>query len=500
MRNIRLAIAAALAVATASAAPVAAQQATTPRATPATRAASPAIDTLAIRAHTRYLADDLLEGRGAGTRGEWLAAAYIESQLIRLGLEPVGGSYRHSVPLVAARIEDGTRMTLRRGATTRSFESPRDFVWNTGGAGAFRDFAGRAVFAGAPQQAAAALRGRDLRGRVIVVDGMLGAAATELVPDWIRRGVAGIIGLAREPGHYDLVARSRGAVRYYVDASLDDPVWQPDLPVAVAGPELSAALLEAGGHAAAAQPPIDLAAELSAEIRITREARPAANIAARIPGTDPRRRHELVVYTAHYDHLGIGVPDETGDSIYNGFSDNAAGVAMLLAIAGRMIEQPPARSVVFLFFTAEERGLLGSTHFAASPPFALGNVRALINLDAGAPPAPPTSWRIAAGPRSDALLDDARSIASARGWKVEIGAATPNSDHWPFAVRNVPAIFIMPGAEWEGTSIETARALRARWERYHQPGDRWNAEFPFAGLGRYAGFALLIGERVANAP
>jgi Zn-dependent M28 family amino/carboxypeptidase len=218
---------------------------------------------------------------------------------------------------------------------------------------------------------------------------------------------------------------------------------------------------------------------------------PAANVAAMLPGSDPDRRNEYVVYTAHYDHLGIGVPDAAGDSIYSGFSDNAAGVAMLLAIAEQLRDAPPPRSVLFLFFTGEERGLLGSSYFASHPPVRLTRMRALINLDAGAPPAPPVSWRIAGG---DSALDQtARRVAEGRGWTVTVGPASPNSDHWPFLYRGVPSIFIIPGEEWEGTTPEVRAALRARWDRYHQPGDRWFPDFPFAGLGRYADFALLVG-------
>jgi hypothetical protein len=454
------------------------------------------VDTVAIRAHTRFLTDDLLEGRGTGTRGEALAAAYIESQLMRLGVARIGDSWQHPVPLVGATIAPGTRLELRTNAATRAFETPRDFVWNTGGARAFRDFEGDVLFAGTPAEAADALRGVELRGAVVAIVGLPGAAASWLVPDWIERGVAGVLCLAPEPGYYDLVVRSRGGVRYYVDADVGDPVWQPDLPIIVAGPELTRALFH--GRDAADAPPFRLAATLAATIRVNRESLRSANVAGLLRGSDPARAGEVVVYTAHYDHLGIGLADATGDSIYSGFSDNAAGVAMLLAIAERLAEQPPAHSTAFLFFAAEERGLLGSSYFAARPPLQLDGIRALINLDAGAPPAPPVSWRIAAGEHADEVVAAAASVARRRGWTVDVGAATPNSDHWPFASRGVPAIFIIPGPQWEGVSEAQARALRARWDRYHQPGDRWDEAFPFAGLGRYADFALEVGREAGG--
>jgi hypothetical protein len=469
--------------------------------------AAAAVDTLEIRAHTRFLADDLLRGRGAGSDGERLAAAYIESQLIRLGLAPLGtaGDFMLPVPLHAATIAPGTRLTVRGGGYAGEYASPLDFIVSTGGAEAFRDFGGTVLFAGAPIEAGAALRDADLAGAVIAVTGALGATATELVPDWARRGAAGIVILSPDPAGFNLIARSRGTDRLYVDTQVNDPVWQPSLPTLVLGPLLSEALLRHAGERYAARPAgsrADAAVatdwRIDAEIRVERRRLEAANVAGLLRGSDPRLRDELVVYTAHYDHLGVSIPDVTGDSIYNGFSDNAAGVAILLAIAERLRHEPPARSVLFLFLTAEERGLLGSSYFAAAPPVPLDRIRAVINLDAGAPPAPPTSWRVAAGPNSQDLVSAAQATAARSGWRTDVGPATPNSDHWPFAARGVPAIFIIPGSDWENTSAAEAARLRERFERYHQPGDIWRAEFPFAGLGRYADFALEVGLRLAN--
>jgi Zn-dependent M28 family amino/carboxypeptidase len=230
----------------------------------------------------------------------------------------------------------------------------------------------------------------------------------------------------------------------------------------------------------------------------------AVNVVALIPGSDPALRGEIVVYTAHYDHIGRGEPDKSGDSIYNGFSDNAAGVAMTLAIAEALRRDPPARSVAFLFLTGEERGLLGSTHAAAEPPWTggLDRITALINLDGGAPPVPPISWRIAGGLAPDSSVIPlgalADSLARNAGWTTALETARPNSDYWPFADRGVPAIFIIPGNEWEGTTPEARDALRKRWDRYHQPGDEFREDFPFSGLKRYAEFALRVGRAAAN--
>jgi hypothetical protein len=375
-------------------------------------------------------------------------------------------------------------------------------VVNTGGAGAFRDFRGRAHFLGDPAGATRILAAeRSLVGRVAVFTGPLGASAVDLVPALSHAGVAGIVLLITDADQFHLFVRSRGDSRYFVDAAVADPVWQPGLPVLLAGPSLSGALLAGAELPAAlldgtAERGFDLERTVIARIGTTLRDVPAANVGAMLPGSDPELRHEYVVYTAHYDHLGSGPPDASGDTIYNGFSDNAAGVAMLLAIAEHLRHAPPPRSVLFLFFTGEERGLLGSSHFAAYPAVKLANVAGLINLDAGAPPAPPVSWRIAGG--DSPLGETARRVAEQRGWSVTLGPAAPNSDHWPFAQRGVPSIFIIPGAEWEDTAPAARDALRRRWDRYHLPGDHWDPEFPMAGLARYAEYALLVGLEVAH--
>ena len=460
------------------------------------------IDTLALRAHTRFLADDALLGRGAGTRGERIAALYIAAQLQRLGLDPLGDDFLLPVPLVAARVLPETRLTLHRTSDALVFRHGEDFLVNTGAGSAFRDFSGPAVFVGSPANALASLEATHVDGRVVVVTGTLGAAATRLVPAWRDAGAVGILLLVPDAGQFDLFARSRGPDRFFVDAVVQDAVWQPELPVLIAGPSLVRALLDGATLPAAAREdrpfhPVSLERTVAATIAVERRDVPAANVAAVVTGADPALRDELVLFTAHLDHLGISTPDATGDSIYNGFSDNAAGVAMVLAIARALRDDPPRRSVGFLFLTGEERGLLGASHYASHPATPLARVAAVINLDAGAPPAPPASWRIAGGSASTAG-EVAVEVAERHGWSADLGDASPNSDYWPFLARGVPALFVIPGPTWEGVSESEQEELRRRWDRYHQPGDHYDPLFPFAGLRRYAGFALEIGLAIAN--
>jgi hypothetical protein len=462
-------------------------------------AAGQSIDTIALRARTRVLASDFLEGRGTGTRGERLAALYIASELMRMGASPlVGPDYLLPIPLKRAVIDNAATAATYNGAT---FHSVRDFVWNTGGRGALRNFSGPLTYVGAPDSVAVR-RARELKGRVVVMNGAMGPAAATFVPALIEAGAAGVILLVADPANFDLYVRSRGEARYFVDANVADPVWQADLPVIIVGPEMARALIRDG----APVPFTPITGTFAATFKAAFEDVKSANVAGVIRGSDPARAHEYVAFSAHYDHLGISTPqlaagpnqtEPVRDSIYNGFSDDAAGVGMLLGIGDVFTRQRPARSILLLFFTGEERGLLGSSYFASQPPVPLAQIKALINLDAGAPPAPPLDWRIAGGSASP-LGEIARAALSAAKMDATLSGATPNSDYWPFLVRGVPAIFIIPGNTWEGVDTTQQAALRARWDRYHQAGDEWNAEFPFSGLARYAEAALLVGRAVAQ--
>lgn len=446
--------------------------------------AAQTVDTMAMRAQTRFLSSDALLGRGTGTVGERIAAQYIASELTRLGVRPATDSgYFQRVPIKRAVISDASLQF--NGATYGA----ADFVWNTGGRAAFRAFGGPIMFVGAIDSTAVR-RASEARGHVVVLTGAMGAAALSYVPALTAAGAAGVIIAVSDSTIYNLYARSRGDARYFVDAQINDPVWQADLPVVIAGPRLAAQLTRRDRFT-------KIEGEVQARVRTTVEDVSSVNVAGIIPGRNPRLANEIIAYTAHYDHLGVSTPDARGDSIYNGFSDNAAGVSMLLAIADLMRRNPPARSVLFLFFTGEERGLLGSSFYASSPVLPLARMKAVINLDAGAPPAPPVNWRIAGG-QASRLGQIAQTVAAANKWSAELSGASPNSDYWPFLQRNVPSIFIIPGNQWERTSAEQQTALRLRWDRYHRADDEYHPDFPFSGIARYAHFAYLVGRAAAN--
>jgi Zn-dependent M28 family amino/carboxypeptidase len=222
----------------------------------------------------------------------------------------------------------------------------------------------------------------------------------------------------------------------------------PDIPAVLASPALQRAIvsaLPAGGTERPATPVVLTGLRVEVSIGATTRALPARNVAALLPGADPALAGEVVAYTAHYDHLGISTPDEHGDSIYNGFSDDAAGDAMILAVAQAMQAGPrPARSVLFLFLTGEERGLLGSDYYAAHPLIPAARTVADINLDAGAPPGLCVNWFLAGGD-SSTFGAVAIEVARRAGWQAQSAAASPNTDYFPLLRIGIPAVFIVPG-------------------------------------------------------
>ena len=449
---------------------------------PAPGGVAPAIDTIGLRADTWFLAHDRLRGRDTGSSGAELAGQYIASRCLALGLEV----HELPVPLVESHaVASGTAVTV----AGQAFEPGRDFILTSGTARALRGFDAVPVWVGGTDDLVDTLGLPPLEGRVALTAGPVrpdaAAALTAL-------GAVGMIHLLSEPAMFDVHRLRRGAAMLHLADPEVRSSFHPDLPAIIAHPDLSRALAIAAREGR----------RVVHTVRTRTDRVPGVNIACALPGHDHARRDRWIGYTAHYDHLGVGPPDAQGDSIYNGFSDNAVGVAMLLGIADAMrstTERSLRHSVVFLFFTGEERGLLGSDYYVHAPLVPLDRMAAVINLDAGAPPARVWSWRIAGG--DDHWLGEvARKVAARRGWAATTSPATPNSDYFPFARMGVPAVFLIPGpAPYEGLSADSSQALRQRWDRYHHPADEWHADFPFAGLERYAEYALLLGLAVDGA-
>jgi len=465
----------------------------------------PAIDTMLLREATRVLAADSLRGRETGSPGGAMAVRYIVGKLRELGLEPgvADGAFTQPVPIRRITIDPASQITV--GAIRDPFAWDTDFFATLPDSPPPGPLRGDAWFVGNARDAAAALPPSDARGRFLVVLGAMATRGDSTIEAWAANGATGVILLLPDSTAYADALDGSRTPSMRLDGS---PPFRPGppIPVLVAGPRLTRALIRdaviPAGTPGTRFRAIDLGRIVAADIRVVTTPLDAANVVGILPGSDPALRERLIVYTAHYDHLGTGRPDDSRDSIYNGFSDDAAGVAMLLSIADAMRHEPAARSVAFAFFTGEERGLLGSTWAARTPPWTggLDRVDALINLDGGAPPRPPVAWRFAGGLAPDRtptrLGTLADSIDADRGWTTRLETARPNSDYWPFGERGVPAIFIIPGADWEDTSKEEHDALFERWDHYHQPADEYHEDFPFAGIARYAALALMLGRAV----
>jgi len=460
------------------------------------------IDTLALRAHTYFLANDLLLGRATGTRGAAIAALYISSQCRALGLAPLADGFSQSIPLEQARVGTSTRLTVRQGATENHFRYPEHFTPNAGSKSTLIDYDGPAVYVGpADQLPATPASDLELGGAIAVILGP--RADVEQMENLRLSGVAGAILIAPDQDTYELYRRSRGETRiYHADPAIRSS-FIPPLPAVIAGPALTQALLDQAPRDREGRPtPGPLGRHVSVGLEIEREEIAANNVVCLLPGERAGARDTAIALSAHYDHLGVDTSLPLQDSIYNGFADNAAGVAALLAIAEAMTADTVRmqHSVLFLFFTGEERGLLGSDYYVARPQWPLDRTMAVVNIDAGAPPGRSVSWRLS-GVDSTGLGALGVDVAERRGWRASTSPPRANSDYYPFVREGVPGVFIVPGSDpYEGLTADTSTALRARWDYYHHPDDEWTEDFPFTGLERYAEYGYLFALELDRAP
>lgn len=459
--------------------------------------AAQAIDTVALESHARFLADDLLEGRAPASRGERLAALYLTTRLGALGLRPLPATdgYRLPVPLTAVHV-DRERVAVRLSGSggTRELHPP-DFYHPGGSRSAFRDFGGPLLYAGSTPDAEAGLEGTDVAGTVVILTPPF-SGLTEVEERLLLRGASGAITLVPDSAFYERLRVVRGPTRHFLPDGVRDPANQSALPSLVGGPAMIRALGLEGRAGAALERALPLERDIAVRFPHETETRTGHNVAGYLPGADPALGGEWVLYVAHYDHVGFGEPT-AGDSLWNGFVDNAVGCAMLLEIARALAEDPPARSVAFLFVTAEEQGLLGSNWFVHRAPLPLERVHAVINLDGGAPPAPPVEWGVVGADASGAGRV-ARAIIEAHGWTVNDVGFGPQSDHWPFHLAGLPTLMLFPGSALEGLTAEEADALTDRWLKPHTAEDEWSPAYPLAGIGRYAELALEIGRALAQ--
>jgi len=491
-----------------------------------------------IEADVRFLADDLLEGREAGTRGFDLAALYVASQYRLIGLEPGGedGSFFQRVPMVrGVREREGARFAITRDGRTQEFAFETEFlpaINFTAGAAAVSAplvFVGQAVhapelqhddFAGVEVKGKIAVALNNAPARFPVDQRAFHASALEKLRELERRGAVGVIFLgdpvneARRPWGLDSPNWQRPAMRR-IDAQGLPADDFPGLPVRVSASVHIAEAIFAGSPHAAAEVfdmlekgelrAFDLAGDAMLATRARLDRIESRNVIGRLPGSDARLAGEHVVFTAHLDHLGLGAPHD-GDLIYNGAQDNAVGVATMLESARLLASgrKPPKRSMLFIALTAEEKGLLGSFHFAAQPTVPRESLVANVNMD----------MPLIIGDVIDAIpigIEHSTLESVAQRAVAESGLAlTPDplpeevvfvrSDQYPFVREGVPAIYLKSGIRLRdgGDGLAMVKAFRSH--RYHLPNDDLSQPIHWPAAAQLAHVNYRIGLLIGNDP
>jgi len=498
------------------------------------------IDRDTLEAPIRFLADDLLEGRAPATRGDELARRYLESSLQLLGYQPgaPGGAWQQPFEIVGitSHMPNAWDFVPAAGGGPVSLAWWEEYVGVSGvqqKSVSIRD--AELVFVGygiqAPEYGWDDFKGMDLKGKVLVM--------LNNDPDWDPKLFEGVRRLyyGRWTYKYESAARqgAAGAIIIHTTPSAGYP-WQVvqtswgieqfEIPAAgepriqVAGwatEEAARKLFAAGGKdlgtlvKAARQRdfrPVPLGLKTSLSLTTTLTQVRTANVLGILPGSDPKLRGEVVLYSAHHDHLGVGEPDATGDRIYNGAIDNAAGCAQLLAIAKAFaaLPQRPKRSILFAFVAAEESGLLGSAYLAAHPPVPAGRIAANLNYDGGSVLGRTVDLGLIGLGKSS--LDAIVGALALRQDRRLQGDQFPDrghfyrSDQFSFAHIGVPAIYLDNGSEVRGKPAGWGRAQLEKWEeeRYHQPSDEFDPNWNYDGMIEDAQVGFFAGLSIAQDP
>lgn len=493
--------------------------------------AIPPVSAAAMEAHLWYLADDLLEGRAPATRGGLLSARYIAAQYQALGFEPAGpdGSYFQPVALVG--MTPHASLVWGHAGGTRNLEFRDDFVAWAERPQAHVAVDGDIVFVGygvrAPEWQWDDYKDVDVRGKVLLMlvndpglqdtSVFLGRVLTYYgrwtykLEEAARRGALGALLVhTTESATYPWeVVRGSWTVEQF---KLDQP-RSPSLAFAgwVSHPAAQAALARVGRdldsltRAAARRDFRPAATGIHVSVQVTSALRRvrSENVVGKLPGRDSALAHQAVLFTAHWDHKGIG-PAVGGDSIYNGAEDNASGVAAMLAAGQALAQARPKRTVLLIATTAEESGLLGSEAYVAEPLIPLGRTAAVINLD-GANLRGRTRdiWalgtdRSTLGPVFEGAAR-AESLVATR--EADVRGLFFRSDHFPFARAGVPALSFQSGFDFLGRPPGWGRQQDSLWtaRHYHQPSDQYSADFDFGGMEQQVRVAVRVALSIANA-
>ena len=491
-----------------------------------------------ISAHVQFLASDALGGRGLATPGETLATEYIATQFALAGLKPGGddGSYFQKVPLVGVQSLPETDLSWEGAGKNLGMDWLEDYVAVNHRQQANQTIDAEAIYVGhgivAPEFDWDDYKGVDVAGKVVVLftneprsedEAFFGGKALTYYGRWVfkyeealRRGAAGAIIVHTTPtaGYpWTVVRNSWGGTNPYVKLGDGEPAlglagWVTSRTgeqiLAETGKSLDDLIEEAdsrGFH------PIPLKLRLRGRISSRITPFDTRNVIGIAEGSDPRKKDEAVLYSAHWDHLGEGIEVE-GDSIYNGAIDNATGCGILLEIARAFaeLERPPDRSIVFAAVGAEEGGLRGSQYYAEHPAIPAAKTAVNLNYD-GLMPLGRSSDISLPGYERTTLRETVERMA--RKFQLEIRPeAHPGqgyyyrSDHFSLAKAGVPAFSIKPGTQYEGRPEGWGARAREEYvaNDYHQPSDEFDPLWDFSGLEQIARFGFELGLEAANQP
>jgi Zn-dependent M28 family amino/carboxypeptidase len=505
----------------------------------------PAIDGKAVLKHTNVLASDAFEGRAPGTKGEELTVAYLVEQLRKIGLQPGNpdGTWLQKLALVGTTVQGSPSLTFRRGAAERRLAWRDDYVaWTKRVSDRTGLDASGLVFVGygvqAPEFRWDDYKGVDLRGKTMVVlvgdpplpdpakpgeldPGTFGGKAMTYYGRWTYKyemgaklGAAGVLIVHEtEPAGYPFAIvqgktteqldletadgnASRAAVEGWITLGQAKGLFE------MAGQDFEA--LKGKAATREFQPvPLDATATVSLVNTIRKV--PSANVVAKIEGSDPALKDEWVVYTTHWDHFGIG-PAVNGDTIYRGAIDNASGTGGLIELARALANATPRprRSVLFLFVTAEEQGLLGSAGYAEHPLYPLARTVAVLNIDALNVHGRTRDLTIVGLGLSG--LDDVVRNAAAAQERVVKGDPMPEkgsyyrSDHFPFARKGVPSIHAGGGIQFVGRPADYGTRVLQEYIRndYHKPSDAVRPDWDMSGAVEDLALYLRVGHELAS--
>ena len=494
-----------------------------------------------LRAHIAFLASDALRGRDTGSPEYEIAAEYVASEFAQLGLRPAGdeGSFFQQVPLRESRLVEGSaRAVLSTGSEEIAFRYLEDFLMGPDRLLPESAVSAEMVFVGYGLVSEAFnhddYAGLDVRGKIVVsLDGRPDAWPTEegaylssgqvKLRNAVARGAVGTVVIytpkAEAVTPYDVLLKYAGLPRMNWIGTDDMPNgYAPEIRGGALFHRAAAELLFRGAQVSLQevfqadldQTPIqgfDLPGTLSLSRASTHRAFASPNVAAVIPGSDPSLRDEYLVYSAHLDHIGV-IPGEPGeDDIYNGALDNAAGIATLLETARilKAEQETLKRSVLFLAFTGEEKGLLGSGYFANHPTLPVESLVANVNLDM-----PlllyPFADVVAFGAEHSSLKDSVASAARRSGVELspdpmpEQGLFT-RSDHFELVKRGVPAVFLVTGFASSDPDIDAGEIWSNHLRtHYHEPTDDTALPIDYAAGALFTQININIGREICTQP